>query len=253
MDDPKKRLLIRLYFTHLPLHPALGLLAVGLVFAWAGAGYWILVAGVLYSGAIGALAYSQPADRQIDDWLSADAAKLVQKAFKMLDLEPADIESGKPFQIAGPLLHTTPLVGKEHIRFRKGRNGTYRLSVNKVLILLPTKNYLGVFHCIYDSIRDQIFHSVATEYAYRNVVAIKYGEEAEVFKGDQQNLLTTRDGKPFVPSQYFSISISNGETFGVPVRAHDAATRAPGDPPLTDLDRTVRALKKLLQPKFEAT
>lgn len=63
--------------------------------------------------------------------------------------------------------------------------------------------------------------------------------------------LDTSDGKPLVPLQCFAIS--NGVSFGVLVPAQVAEERRPREAPVTDLNQTVRAPKKLLQPRFEAT
>lgn len=252
MADPKKRFLIRLYFTRLRAKPALVLLGLGILLSWARPGLWILGAGTIYSGALIAAAIARPSDREIDAWLSEDVTRLRKKALDMLDLEDDDIEIDDPLQLAGPLTHATNLVRKEDLRIRRGRDRSYRISANKVLILCPTEHYLGVFHCVYDSLRDEVFHSVTTQYAYRNVVSVKHGENAEVFKGEEPNVLTNSAGKELVPTQFFSMSISNGERFTVPMRARVAEARSSGEPPMTELDRVVRALKKLLQSKYEA-
>jgi len=252
MNDPKERFLIRLYFTHLPIKPALVLLGLGVLLSWARPGLWVLGAGAVYSGALVVAFIARPSDRQIDDWLKEDASKLREKALEMLDLEEHDIEIPEPLHLAGPLTRATPLVRPEHVRVRRGRDGNYRVSANKMLILLPTEHYLGVFRCVYDSLRDASFHSVATEYAYRSVVAVKRGEEAEVFKGDEVNTLTSPSGKELVPTQFFSMSISNGETFSVPMRAQVADAPRSSGVRETELDKVYSAVKKLLQEKFEA-
>lgn len=252
MNDPKKRFLIRLYFTRLQVKPALVLLGLGLLFSSTRPGLWILGVGAVYSATLIAAAIARPSDKQIDRWLGEDVGQLRKKALEMLDLDEDDLEIDDPLQLAGPLTHATNMIRKEDVRIRRGRDRCYRLSANKVLILCPTAHYLGVFHCVYDSLRDQVFHSVATEYAYRNVVAVKRGESAEVFKGDEPNVLTTRTGKELLPTQFFSLSISNGERFTVPMRARVAEARASGEPRMTELDRVYIALKKLLQSKFEA-
>lgn len=257
MNETTKRLLIWLYFTRplskLTIRPALILIGAGVVLSWTRLGAWLLTAGILYSVALVAAQFLRPSDQKIDDWLKEDVQELREKALKMLDLEEKDIQSSRPLQLAGPLLHTTPHVRREHLRFRRGRDRCYRVSVNRVLILLPTKDYLGVYRVIYDSIRNMTFHPEATEYAYRNVVAVKYGGEADAFQGEDQNRLTTKNGEQVVPTQYFSISISNGESFGVPVRAQVAKDQSATEPPMTELEQTVKAIKKLLQPKFAAS
>lgn len=212
-----------------------------------------MTTGVLYSAILVAAQFVGPTDSQIDEWLNEDVQALRGKALQMLDLEESDIQVTRPLQLAGPLLHDTPHVRREHLRYREGRDRAYRVSVISVLILLPTKDYLGVFRCIQDSIRNETYQAEATEYAYRNVVAVKFGEETDVFKGKEENWLKTRNGRLVLPGQFFSISISNGERFGVPVRARVAEDRPTSEPPMTELDQMVRAIRKLLQPKFEAT
>jgi len=250
MDDPKKRFLIRLYFTRLQVKPALVLLALGILLSWARPGLWLLGVGTVYSGTLVTAFIARPSDRRIDEWLKEDATRLREKALEMLNVEDEDIEIDEPLQLAGPLTHTTRLVQRKHVRVRRGRDRAYRISANKILILLPTEHYLGVFQCIYDSLRDQVFHSVATEYAYRSVVAVKHGEDAEVFDGDDVNVLTSPNGKKLVPTQFFSMSISNGESFSVPMRAQVADTPPSSGLRMTELDRVVRALRKLIQSKL---
>ncbi len=252
MDDPKKRFRIRLYFTRFRARPALALLGVGILLSWARPGLWILGAGAIYSGTLLVAALSRPSDRQIDVWLREDTQRLREKALAMLNLDERDIEIPEPLQLAGPLTQATSLVRPEHVRVRRARDGTYRVSANKVLVLLPTEHFLGVFHCTYDSLRDSVFHSVATRYAYRNVVAVRRGENAEVFKGEELNKLKSPTGKELVPTQFFSLSISNGETFSVPMRAQVANGRPAKGPTVTELDRVYAAIEKLLEDKFQA-
>lgn len=251
MNDSTKRMMIRLYFARFPIKPVLVLLGLGVLLSWTRPGLWLLALGVLYAAVLVAAAVSRPTDQQIDDWLSEDTERLRVKALDMLDLEERDIET-EMLQLAGPLTRATSLIPRDDIRFRRGRDDTYRVSANKVLILCPTEHFLGVFHCVYDSLREQVFYSEATRYAYRNVVSVKKGENAEVLKDDEPNVLKTRAGKELIPTQFFSMSISNGEHFMVPMRARISESHSPGMPPMTELDKTVKALNKLLQSKFEA-
>jgi hypothetical protein len=252
MSDPIRRRRMTLYFARLRLKPLL-FLAVA-TFVLGGFSETLLLVGLgvclAYVLLLIWLWMARPSDGQMDVWLAEDLRSLRRRAMVKLDLATLDED---PFEIVGPFLQVTDHIRPKNIKGRRGRDGVFRLSVNRVLILFPTEHHLGIYSCVFDSLRDTAFHINAKEYAYRNVVAVSCGEDAEVFDGDQARQYELPDGRAIVPTQVFSLSVSSGETLRVPVRARLAQENHRGLPPATELDKVVSRMRAMLRAKYQPT
>lgn len=252
MTDRAKRRWIRLYFWRAEawLRRVGAVVLVGFLLSWTRPGAWLLAVGLVAAAGLVAVRLARPSDRQIDRWLEEDLERFHPKALEALDLDEDQLERD-PLRVVGPYFDNRRRVGPRELSVRRGRDGKLRFSSNRLLLLLLTEHHLGVYSCVYDSLRDQTFHISSREHPYRLVAGVELREDAEVFDGEEANSYTLRSGKTLVPTQAFILSLTSGDRLAIPVRAKIDDRQPAALQPAMELKHTVTALRAVLRAKYQ--
>lgn len=245
LESESKRT-VWLYFLDVRGRYAVVLLFAGLVLVEMALGKALLIGGLGWLGGALALAWKRPADQEVDLATARSLESLVGTAVRNLDPREDEVRAA-PLALYGPVEDGTARYG-HLVRPRIGRDGAPRAPVNRIVILVPLEDHLGLCSCQYDVLTEKSSQVSVEEHHYRDVVSVtleqatSLGEGADV-GGDS---LRSAAGSP----QVFSLDFTNGKRLSIPVSSgwrggklgHDSA-----DP--TGLDRTIRAIRVLLSDK----
>ena len=244
--DCERRRRIWLSFVDLRLRYALAVIFLGLILVEAMLGKGLLLLGLAWAGGALALGRLRPSDQELDEIFSRDLEGQVVKAER--SLEP--LESGtraEPLAIYGPVELDTSAAFRLFTRSKTGRDRRQRSPVNRVVIVVPMEEHLGIYSCHYDSLRDLTSQVSVEEHHYRDVVSVVLEEDVEVSDGTQRRTYQTQRGGSYLPTQVFSLEFTSGRRLSIPVSVGRAGE---GDVPLlTGLDKTVRAIRTLMRDK----
>lgn len=182
----------------------------------------------------------RPADAVVDQWLREDLEVFTTKAMDKLNLVEENLER-PPLMVTGPIFDSTDTRTKSV----RGRDGKYRFSVHRVVVLLLTRKYFGVFDCRYDSCADITYALSLKDISYEHVVEVEVMEELELHEDGEEKIYTVR-GKQFHPGQVFRLGLASSKNIQVPTRAlNKNKKRSSLDPPGTPLDEISRALRSM--------
>jgi hypothetical protein len=222
---------IWLYFLDPRIRYALLFLFVGLVLVEVPLGKPLLLLGLTWLGGALALSRMRPSDQELDELCSRDIESLVEKAKQ--SHEPGDHEvRAAPLALSGPVDLGTPGSRQFLTRPRTGGDGSRRSPVNRVLVLLPMEDHLGIYSCHHDSLRDLTSQISVEEHRYKDVVSVILEKDVEAANGQG------RKGEASLATHVFSLELTNGRRLSVPV-----SVGRPG----SGLDQTVRALQVLIR------
>lgn len=230
---------IWLYFLDPHARYALIPLFLGLASVEAALGKGMLLLGLSWLGGALALDRARPSDREMDEILSRDAEALEEKAMRRL--EPRDDEMrAAPLVLRGPVERDSAAYYPFLTRPRTGRDGGLRSPLNRVMILLPLEDHLGIYSCHHDSVRG-ITSQVSTEEChYRDVVSVTLDADVEAEGGQVQ------EGRPSLPTRTFSLELASGRCLSIPVSCGCAAADGVQ---MAGLGKTVQAFRTLLRDK----
>lgn len=235
-----------LYFVDLRLRYALAVVFLGLILVEATVGKCLLLIGLAWVGGALVLGGMKPSDQELDGLFSHDLDALVQKAER--SLEPLQSENrAEPLAIYGPIELDTSASYRLFTRPRVGKDRRRRSPVNRVVVVVPMAEHLGIYSCHHDSLRDLTSQVAVEEHHYRDVVSVVLEEDLEVSDGSRRRSYQTARGRDYVPTQVFSLEFTSGRRLSIPV-----SVGRPGEgeaPPLTGLDRTVGAIRSLMRDK----
>lgn len=227
---------IRLYFLDPRLRYAFVPLLLGLILVEIFLGKFFLLIGFTWLGAALLLDRSRPSDQELEELLASDVQPLVEKALQSLD--PRDDEmQGLPLVLRGPIELATPAFRQFLTRPRTGKDGNRRSPVNRVVILLPLEDHLGLYSCQRDSLNDQTTQVSIESHHYRDVVWLALEKDVEPAAGQ-----ATGTG------QIFSLELKNGRRLSVRVAAGSRGEEARNDHgSLSSMEKTIRAIQVLMR------
>jgi hypothetical protein len=232
---------IWLYFVDPRSRYALVVLFLGLVLVEVTVGKVLLLFSLAWLGGALALDRARPSDQELEDLFSRDAQSLVEKA--MQNLDPRDDEMrAAPLVLRGPIELAAPAFYRFFTRPRTGKDGGRRSPINRVMVLLPLEDHLGIYSCYRDSLNDQTSQVSVEEHHYKDVVSVTLEKDVEIADGQ-----ATKNGGP-PANQIFSLELSNGKRLSIPVAIGQPGQEGEGLQ-RTGLDKTVRAIQTLLRDK----
>lgn len=211
------------------LSQSIGLILVGLVAALIGGG--MIVAPMLGS--------TNPTDTEYDAWLKAQSATLLKRAIRKLGID-SQIAKGY-LQVHGFVLSgmSGPFRYRpDELRYKRGKDGIVRYSVNVYTYLFPTDHSVVVFIGDVNALNQSAHNEKTQEYFYRDIVGVTTSDEQNIIGLYQYRI------------HRFSLRISNGDTIGVSVDASplDIRQNLPSFTVLdSGIDHTVAQLRRLLR------
>lgn len=147
----------------------------------------------------------KPSDAQMDTWLAADKAAILNGAMSKLDLPVESVINAQdPLVVIGPAMRA---------KIKAGEDGVFRFSKYEIVIIYLTDYHLGAYSCELDFVTGTVTHEETQEYHYTDVVSVATLTSNTTF------VVETMDGKthPIVSSQEFSLSVASGQSIRVAV------------------------------------
>lgn len=245
LDSETKRT-VWLYFLDARGRYAVVLLFAGLVLVELALGKLLLVAGLGWLGGAAALAWKRPVDREVDLVAARSLEALVAAAVRNLD--PREDEArAAPLALYGPVEDGTARY-RHLVRPRTGRDGARRSPVNRIVILVPLEDHLGLCSCQYDFLSEESSQVSVEEHHYREVVSVTLERAALPAPGPQ--MVGESPATEASSTQVFSLDFTNGKRLSIPVSSGwRSGSQDPDTSDPTGLDRTVRAIRVLLSAK----
>ncbi len=228
------------YFFDVHLRYAFAILFVGMVLVPSKIGIATVVLGLIWLVASSLLTQSRLPESEVDRLLSEDINALVADAQERFRVEDEGLRV-KPLVLLGPVEPNVPSFYESLIGPRAGRDGRRRAPVNRVVILVPMENHLGLYSCCRDFLRNSTSQLTLEEHNYKDIASLRLEtlpEEARVKSLDpaaQQQKCT----------QVLSLELNNQRRLIFPV-----SSEKPGEPQdeqtVTGTERTMRAIQTLL-------
>lgn len=243
--DSENKRTVWLYFLDARGRYAMVLLFFGLILADVGLGKALLVGGLGWVGGSLALVWKRPSDREVDQVAARGLEPLVAAAVRNLD--PRDDEMrAAPLALYGPVENGTARF-RHLVRPRTGRDGARRSPINRVVVLIPLEDHLGLYSCQYDFLTEETSRVSVEEHHYRDVVSVRLEESRPAQEPETPGDRIASTGGS---SQVFSLDLSNGKCLSIPVSAGwRSGNQGQDSVDPTGLDRTVRAIRVLLSDK----
>lgn len=229
-SEPRRK--IWLYFLDLRIRYALALLVVGLILAEFLPGKLLLLAGLSWLLAALIVDRARPSEQELDRLLSHEIEGVTERAQQSQEARE-DERRAAPLALLEPdAVAPTPYF----TRPRTDRAGGRRSPVNRVVVLLPMEDRLGIYSCCHDTLEDRTSQVSAEEHHYREVASVVLEKDFEGSAGA---------GKPAAlrTTQILSLVLTSGQRLSFPASfAWEVGEAGP-----TSLERILRALQKLLQ------
>lgn len=244
LESESKRT-VWLYFLDARGRYAVVLLFAGLALAEMALGKALLLGGLGWLGGSLALAWKRPDEREIDLAAARSLEALVATTVRNLDPREDEMRAA-PLALYGPMEDGTARY-RHLVRPRTGRDGAERSPVNRIVILVPLEDHLGLCSCQYDFLTEESSHVSVQEHHYRDVVSVTLEQDAVPGQAAHADDQTGAAGSSYL---VFSLDFTNGKRLSIPVSAgwkSGFQEQDPSDP--TGLSRTVRAIRVLLSDK----
>lgn len=243
----EQRRRIWLYFVDLRVRYALVVVFLALILVETSLGKGLLLIGLAWVGGALVLSQRRPPDQELDELFSRDLEAHVEKAVKHLEPREKEMQAA-PLALYGPVEQDTPSYYRLFTRPKTGRDNGRRSPVNRVVVLVPMEDHLGIYSCHYDSLRDITSQVSIEEHHYRDVVSVTLEADLEVSDGLQRRQYQTLKGESYLPTQVFSLEFTSGRRLSIPVSVRRRSEGEEASLP-TELDKTVHAIRVLLRDK----
>ncbi|HEX5719948.1 MAG TPA: hypothetical protein VF179_27585 [Thermoanaerobaculia bacterium] len=227
------------YFADFRLRYALALLFLGLVLANFPVGKLLLLFGFMWIGGSLFLRRLRPPEEEVDGLFAQETDALVAEAARRFRVEDQDLRV-KPLVLRGPIERNIP----DYYRFlsgpRTGRDGRRRSPINRVVILLPMENRLGIYSCQCDLLRYSTSHVSMEEHGYKDVVSLRLEQHAA------DTAVKSFDGTAPIDSQVLTLELANGKKLAFPV-AEGRTSSGADEEKVSSLEKTMRSIQALLR------
>ena len=154
--------------------------------------------------------FPQPSDSEFDDWLAQGIERIKAHSLVKLDLVAENCADVDLDPIVGPVVTYRDGVAPEDLVSKIGRDGIPRFGVYQVTFLWLAKEHLGIFHCVYDFIRDAVLNDEALDFFYRDIISVSTCERS--------SSVTLPTGLSLTSVEEFRISVANDRYFSAQVR-----------------------------------
>lgn len=253
MNEETKRKAIRRYFYKTRFGAAIGLLLIGLAIAFvSGIGHGsetrsIGIATGLLIGAVGLLLLIvsiirkmvRPDDKQIDEWFREDLEQIKARSLNKLGLHEDDVKETDPLPIQSPVLWRTIGIPNKDLLYRKGRDGTIRFTVYRVVIIQLARKLLAAYSCDFNFLKNVKLNEETKEFHYRDIVSVSTNEMSSSYK--------LPSGNSLVHAQAFRISAVNGESIEVIIGTSQIRKITGGAMPETGAEKAVAVIRSMLR------
>jgi len=171
----------------------------------------------------------RPDEKTVGRVIGEDLEQYRRVAIAMLGLTDEEV-IGNYIYLWGPCYEDISLVESglvfKPLHFRKGKDGLYRFTSYRVMVLVPTARCLGVFRCMHSLLENRYWENETGEYYYRDVVSIRTLENRSL-------TLTFTDGNDFW------INIPSDEVARKLYQSHHV--------PFVPFARAVQSIRKMIQ------
>ncbi|MGE0127253.1 MAG: hypothetical protein AB7U82_04020 [Blastocatellales bacterium] len=248
MNEQTKRDKLRSYFKKHSVKPGVWLMLLGIfgaMFSQQLEGAFAVsilmaVSGIIWLIIFAVLASNRIDDMQVDRWMQEDLNWIVGKSLNKTGLDRSEIIA-EPLLITGPILWTTTGVSNEDLLWRKGKDGVARFTIQRVTVILLTKQLLASYACDFNFLKNVTLNERADEYHYKDVVSVSTQEISTSY--------TLPNGVSCVQAQAFRVSIVNGENIQVMTGASALAEITGGSLPSNGSEKAVQVIRKMLREK----
>jgi hypothetical protein len=239
--QPEQHRKIWLYFLDTRVRYAVVLFFFSMILVETSFGKALLLLDLTWLAGALAVSRARPSDQELDDLLSSGVASLEEKAKR--DLAPREQEmQAAPLTLRGPLDLDAPARQRFFTRPRTGQDGARRSPINRVVVLLPMEDRLGVYTCHHDCLEAVTSQVCAEEHHYRDVQSLALERSAETASNRDLPSKTI-----VLPTQVLSLTLTSGKRLSFPVSVGRSLDSAGGPSPLTGLEGTVRAIQTLIR------
>jgi hypothetical protein len=226
------------YFFDVRLRYAFAVLFVGLVLVQSEVGKGMVGLGLIWIAASILLTRSRVPEPEVDRLLSEDVNSLIEDAERCFRVEDHELRVN-PLVLLGPVEANVPTSYQYFTGPRTGRDGRRRSPVNRVVILVPMEDRLGVYSCCRDLLRGETSQVIVEEHNYKDVVSVKLETLTE------RDKVKSFDAAPPEYSQVLTLELSNKTKLTFPVLSGPPGEGGEEEQ-LTGAERTMRAIQTLL-------
>ena len=239
IGQPGREQKIWFYFLDLKTRYAAIPLFLGLALVESSLGKALLLIGLAWITVTLLVGRARPSDEELDELLSADLRSLMERAVESLRPREEEMQAA-PLALSGPLDLLALDPPQYFMRPRPGKDGRRRSPLNRVVVLLPMEDRLGMYSCSHDSFQGVTGQVSSEVHHYKDVVSLRLEKDAEPVNGHQP-------GDALGPvRQILSLDFSNGRRILVPAALGYVQGEGNEAAPLTSLEKTVRSIQALL-------
>ncbi|MBF6590649.1 MAG: hypothetical protein IVW57_08975 [Ktedonobacterales bacterium] len=222
----------------------------GLLIALAGQGNTFGVLLLVLGGGIAALqrALPRPSDAAYDAWVESKLSGMEPRAKEKLGLrDPRQVVSAR-MRVDGFIAPTVDLLVKYgDVRFKNGKDGVTRFSINTVKYFYPTEHNLATYSNVVDALKQSLSLEQTDEFYYDDIVGAKTEEFSVEFIVAKTGLFGKQRTRR-VQSKEFHLIASSGDKSTVTVGVTSDTKDGPKVLRLGDaIDRTVDSLRLVLR------
>lgn len=238
-DQPGQKSRIWFYFLDLKARYAPIPLFLGVALAESALGKVMLLIGLAWIAALIVMGRARPSDEEVDELLSLDLRSLMERAMESLRPREEEMQAA-PLALMGPLEVNALDRLQRFTRPRKGTDGRRRSPLNRVVVLLPMEDRLGVYSCNHDSLQGVSAQVSSEAHHYKDVVSIRLERNIEPGAGlDPKYSLAPIN-------QILSLDLCSGRHVSFPASIGYVKGGEGEEPALTNLEKTVRSIQALL-------
>lgn len=177
----------------------------------------LLVVGAALIGIGGyLLANLQPrssiTDEQYDQWVNAQVRALIPRSLEKVGMDDSEVEDREPFILRSFTILPRGDYRADEVRWKHGRDGRTRFSVNICTIFWQGEDHLGVYRGDIVALNPQAHTERMWEYFYTDIVGVTANDEQDYISFGENQRYQYR-------FQKFSLRINNGETIDATVGA----------------------------------
>lgn len=227
------------YFLDVRLRYAFVLLFAGMVLVDSDVGKGMVGLGLIWIMASILLTRARLSESDVDRLLSEDIDSLIRDAERRFRVEDQELRV-KPLVLLGPVETKVPDSYQYLTGPRTGRDGRRRSPINRVVILVPMENRLGIYLCNRDFLRGLTSQMTVEEHNYRDVVSVKLENLTDIDK------VKSFDSSTPEYSQVLSLELRNDTKLTFPVLGVKPGKGGEEEETITGAERTMRAIQTLL-------
>lgn len=226
------------YFFDVRLRYAYAVLFLGMAIAQSELGRGLVGLGLVWITGSILLSRSRLPEPEVDRLLSEDINALIEDAERRFRVEDQEVRI-PPLVLLGPVEANVPTSYQYLTGPRTGRDGRRRSPVNRVVILVPMEDRLGIYSCCRDFLRGETFQLTVEEHNYKDIVSVKLETLTD------RDKVKSFDAAPPEHSQTLTLELNNKTKLTFPILGGKPGEGGEEEP-VTGAERTMRAIQTLL-------